>query len=88
MYDNGSFFDYEYDNYVDVLVDYFEYKNGEYFEGIYVYSDNRDENLEIRFFDELCMVREIVIDDWVKYYDYLRSGLREEVFFIRLDILY
>lgn len=71
MYDNGSFFDYEFDDYVGVLVDYFGYENGEYFEGVYIYSGNEDENLEVRFIDELCMVREFVLDDWVKYYDLL-----------------
>lgn len=88
MHDNGSSFDHEHDNHVDVSADHFEYKNGEYPEGIYAYSDNRDENLETRFLDELCMARETAIDDWAKYYDYLRSGLREEVPSTRSDILH
>lgn len=88
VHDNGSFSDHDLDDRVDVSADHFGYKNGEYPEGVYTYSDNQDENLETRFIDELCMARESAIDDWAKYYDLLQSGLREEVPFTRSDILH
>ena len=89
MHDNCSFnSDHEPDNHVDVSADHFGYKNGEYPEGIYTYSNDQDENLEARFIDELCMARESAIDDWAKYYDLLRSGLREEVPSTTSDILH
>ena len=88
MHDNGSFSDYEPDDYVDVSAGHFGFKNGEYPEGVYTFSDNQDENLDTRFIDELCTARESALDDWAKYYDLLQSGLREEVPFTRPDILH
>lgn len=80
-------FDHEHENHVDTSDDHFGYKNGAYPEGLYTYSHNHDENLESKFLEELCMARETAIDDWAKYYDLLRSGLREEVPSMQSDVL-
>ncbi|KAJ7328190.1 hypothetical protein OS493_025066 [Desmophyllum pertusum] len=71
--------DHEHENRSDVSADHFGYKlNGEYPESFYTHVDNHDENLDTRFLEELCMAREAEIDDWAKYYDMLRSGIRGE----------
>ena len=77
--DEGHSSDHEHENRSDVSADHFGYKlNGEYPESFYTHVDNHDENLDTRFLEELCMAREAEIDDWAKYYDMLRSGIRGE----------
>ncbi|KAL9951977.1 hypothetical protein ACROYT_G044740 [Oculina patagonica] len=85
--EDGKAFNHEHENHVDISDDHFGYKNGAYPEGLYTYSHNHDENLESKFLEELCTARETAIDDWAKYYDLLRSGLRDEVLSTRSDVL-
>ena len=86
MSEDGNTLDHEHENHVDISTDHSGYSNGVYPEGLFRYSDNHDENLETRFFEELCMARETAIDDWAKYYDMLRSELREEVPSMQSDV--
>lgn len=76
---DGSSFGREHENNADISADHFRYKNGVY--------PSHDENLEARFLEELCTARETAIDDWAKYYDLLRSGLKEGVSSTQADSL-
>ena len=84
---DGSSFGRENENNTDISADHFGYKNGVYPEGIYRYNESHDEKLEARFLEELCTARETAIDDWAKYYDLLRSGLKEGESSTQADIL-
>ena len=88
MSKDGMSVEYAQGNHINLSADHCEREKVIYHEAQYTHSGIPDESLDLRFLEELCRARETGTDDWTKYYDVLRSGLREDVTFSQSGYLH